>query len=147
MGSSVSDPVENVAATEVWSRLSSDPASVLIDVRTRAEWTYVGVPDLSRIGKSPVFVEWQSYPDNRVDPEFGVRLTSLLDEKRTRTDDELFFFCRSGVRSLSAAKAMTARGYGRCRNVAEGFEGPLDGERHRGRTSGWKFAGLPWVQA
>ncbi len=147
MGSSVSDPVENVTVTEVWSRLASDPASVLIDVRTKAEWTYVGVPDLSRIGKSPVFVEWQSYPDNRVDPEFGDRLTSLLDEKRTRTDDELFFLCRSGVRSLSAARAMTTRGYGRCRNVAEGFEGPLDDERHRGRTSGWKFAGLPWVQA
>jgi rhodanese-related sulfurtransferase len=147
VGSSVSDPVENVTVTEVWSRLASDPASVLIDVRTKAEWTYVGVPDLSRIGKSPVFVEWQSYPDNRVDPEFGDRLTSLLDEKRTRTDDELFFLCRSGVRSLSAARAMTTRGYGRCRNVAEGFEGPLDDERHRGRTSGWKFAGLPWVQA
>jgi len=41
---------------------------------------------------------------------------------------------------------MTAAGYRRCYNVAEGFEGNPDAERHRGKTGGWKAAGLPWVQ-
>jgi rhodanese-related sulfurtransferase len=59
----------------------------------------------------------------------------------------LFFICRSGVRSQHAAQAMLARGYTRCFNVAEGFEGPLDDSRHRGVKGGWKSRGLPWVQS
>jgi rhodanese-related sulfurtransferase len=54
--------------------------------------------------------------------------------------------CRSGARSRAAAMAMTAKGYNKCYNVAEGFEGNLDAEQHRGRVSGWKAAGLPWKQ-
>jgi rhodanese-related sulfurtransferase len=45
-----------------------------------------------------------------------------------------------------AAEALAANGFRRCRNVAEGFEGPLDPGRHRGQLAGWKAAGLPWVQ-
>ncbi|HEU4379951.1 MAG TPA: rhodanese-like domain-containing protein, partial [Hyphomicrobiaceae bacterium] len=59
---------------------------------------------------------------------------------------EIFFICRSGARSLKAAEAMVAAGYSRCRNVADGFEGPLDPHRHRGQLSGWKAKGLPWTQ-
>lgn len=146
MGSSLPAPIENVPVTAVWARLESDQASVLIDVRTAAEWAFVGVPDLSRIGKKPIFVEWQSFPDNRVNPGFGERLTAALSDLRTRKDDELFFLCRSGGRSHSAAQLMAVQGFQKCRNVAEGFEGPLDENRHRGRTSGWRFSGLPWVQ-
>ena len=62
--------IEDVPVTEVWKRLSSDAASVLIDVRTRAEWAYVGLPDLSGIGKQVIMVEWQTFPDNRIDPGF-----------------------------------------------------------------------------
>jgi rhodanese-related sulfurtransferase len=133
--------------TDVWARLGSDPASVLIDVRTAAEWAFVGVPELSGLGKTPIFVEWQTYPGGRPNPEFGSQLSAALDERKATKSDELFFLCRSGARSLSAAELMANKGYQRCRNVAEGFEGPLDEKRHRGRTSGWKSAGLPWVQA
>lgn len=146
MGSSQVAPVDDVSVTEVWDRLASDQASVLIDVRTAAEWTFVGVPDLSKIGKSPVLVEWQGFPDNRINPQFESKLTVALEELRSGKDSELFFICRSGARSRSAAQHMAGMGYQKCRNVAEGFEGPLDGERHRGRTSGWRHAGLPWVQ-
>ena len=64
----------------------------------------------------------------------------------------LFFICRSGSRSLAAARLVAARtlGEGRpveCVNVAEGFEGDLDGEGHRGTVNGWKVAGLPWRQS
>jgi rhodanese-related sulfurtransferase len=58
----------------------------------------------------------------------------------------ILFICRSGGRSRAAAAALTAAGYRRCYNVAEGFEGNPDPERHRGKTGGWKAAGLPWVQ-
>lgn len=146
MGSSGTAHVEDVTVQEAWNRLSGDPGSVLIDVRTRAEWAFVGLPDLAEIGKRVVMVEWQTFPDNRVDPAFAERLAGMLDAAGVARSAELFFICRSGGRSRMAAEAMLATGFARCRNVADGFEGPLDAHRHRGHAAGWKAAGLPWVQ-
>jgi rhodanese-related sulfurtransferase len=118
----------------------------LIDVRTGAEWAYVGLPDLSSIGKRPVLVEWQVFPGGQLNTAFVDRLAEALAAIGTNKDNELFFICRSGGRSLGAARAMAAAGYSRCRNVADGFEGPLDPNRRRGTLGGWKAKGLPWVQ-
>jgi rhodanese-related sulfurtransferase len=93
-----------------------------------------------------LLVEWQGFPDSRPNGDFVAHLQSELDGVGADRTWSLYFLCRSGVRSLSAAKAMAAEGYGRCFNVANGFEGPLDADRHRGRAAGWKAAGLPWVQ-
>ena len=138
--------IENVPVVEVWSRLKSDPASVMIDCRTRAEWAFVGLPDLSGIGKQLLAVEWQTFPDNRINPQFVGQASSLLEAAGVMKDAEIFIICRSGGRSRMAAQALAEAGYTRCLNVAEGFEGPLDPLRHRGSASGWKVAGLPWVQ-
>lgn len=138
--------IEDLPVDEVWARLQSDSNSVLVDVRTRAEWTFVGLPDLEEIGKQVLTVEWQTSPENRIDAAFAERLAIVLDAAGAKKDAELFFICRSGVRSRMAAQAMVNVGYQRCRNVADGFEGPLDANRHRGQAAGWKAAGLPWVQ-
>lgn len=138
--------IEDVSVEETWSRLKADHRSVLVDVRTRAEWAFVGLPDLSSIGKRVQALEWQTFPDNRVDETFAARLAEVLDASGRETGDEIFFICRSGARSRKAAEMMAAAGYGRCRNVAHGFEGPLDELHHRGRLAGWKAAGLPWTQ-
>jgi rhodanese-related sulfurtransferase len=138
--------VGDIGVTEVWDRLRSGPSSVLIDVRTRAEWAFVGLPDLTTVNKQPVLVELQTFPDNREDPRFGDRLDAALKSLGTATNAELFFICRSGSRSKRAAQTMVAAGYARCHNVADGFEGPLDAEHHRGKAGGWKAAGLPWTQ-
>ena len=138
--------IEDVAVGDVWERLKSDPRSVLVDVRTQAEWAFVGLPDLSQLGKRVVTQEWQTFPDGRVDPGFASRLTSLLTAAGVQPDDEVFFICRSGGRSRMAAEVMSAEGFRLCRNVADGFEGPLDSSRHRGQVAGWKAARLPWVQ-
>jgi rhodanese-related sulfurtransferase len=138
--------IEDVPVEEVWGRLEKDAASLLIDVRTRAEWAFVGLPDLAEIGKRVLTVEWQTSPESRIDAAFPERLTEVLDAAGADKDTELFFICRSGGRSRMAAEAMANAGYGRCRNVADGFEGPLDASRHRGRVAGWKAAGLAWVQ-
>lgn len=138
--------IENVSVLEVWARLKADRQSVMIDCRTRAEWAYVGLPDLSGIGKQLLTVEWQTFPDNRINPQFVAELSMQLDAAGVKKDAEIFFICRSGGRSRMAAQVMTEAGYERCRNVTEGFEGPLDPLRHRGSASGWKVAGLPWVQ-
>lgn len=142
----VSGPIELVSVEDTWARLSSDAGSVLIDVRTVAEWSYVGVPDLASIGKRPVLVEWQSFPTNQANAAFVDQVGEALKGLGADQTTELFFICRSGVRSLRAAETMTAAGFGRCRNVSDGFEGPLDPDRHRGRLGGWKAKGLPWMQ-
>jgi rhodanese-related sulfurtransferase len=138
--------IEDVPVEEVWARLARDSGSVLVDVRTRAEWAFVGLPDLERIGKRVLTVEWQTSPESRIDAAFPERLKKVLDAAGASNDSELFFICRSGGRSRMAAEAMANAGYRRCRNVADGFEGPLDANRHRGRVAGWKAAGLAWVQ-
>jgi rhodanese-related sulfurtransferase len=139
-------PVEDVPVLETWKRLEGDPKAVLVDVRTRAEWAFVGVPDLSRLGREALLVEWQTFPDGRAAPDFLNRLEAALAERGVQKDDEIFFICRSGARSRMAAEATAAAGYRHCRNVAEGFEGPIDANRHRGQVAGWKCEGLDWVQ-
>jgi rhodanese-related sulfurtransferase len=138
--------IDVVSVEETWARLKRDARSVLIDVRTIAEWAYVGLPDLSSINKRPVLVEWQGFPDDRLNAAFVDRVVEALEAIEADRNSELFFICRSGSRSLKAARAMAAAGYTRCRNVADGFEGPLDPDRHRGRLAGWKARGLPWAQ-
>jgi ribonuclease H / adenosylcobalamin/alpha-ribazole phosphatase len=121
--------------------LRNDPSAVLVDCRTEAEWGYVGVPDLSEIGKHVVLTQWQR-SDGAVNPRF-------VDELRAEGVTEqtpVVFICRSGVRSVAAAKAATAAGLGPAYNVLEGFEGGLDAFGHRGAT-GWKARGLPWRQS
>ena len=132
----------DVSPREAWNILSSDEKAVLIDVRTAPEWSFVGVPDLGSLGKQVVRQSWQTYPRMEVDADFAARLAATVADH----DAPLLFLCRSGARSRSAAMAMTQAGYRRCYNIATGFEGNHDQERHRGRAAGWKADGLPWVQ-
>ena len=141
------EAVDTVDVEATWRRLAARLGAQLIDVRTRADWTYVGIPDLGPLGKRAVLVEWQTFPDQTVDPRFAERLAKELGALGVQLDDDLFFICRSGSRSLAAAKAMAAEGHRACHNVAGGFEGPLDDDRHRGSVLGWKAAGLPWLQS
>lgn len=131
---------------EAWRMLTEKQPALLVDVRTTAEWNYVGAPDLSSVGGSLLRVEWQSYPAGERNPAFETTLDALLKEQGAANDAPLLFICRSGARSASAAAAMTAAGHQHCYNVAGGFEGPRDAAGHRGTVEGWKVAGLPWVQ-
>ncbi len=131
-----------VSSKEAWEALSRDPEAVLVDVRTDAEWAYVGLPDLSTLEKSPLLVPWQSFPNMQINPNFAAEIVA----KGVRPEQTVYFICRSGQRSRHAAMALCAAGYGQCFNVSDGFEGEHDAERHRGSTEGWKVAGLPWTQ-
>ena len=139
--------IQDVPVEEVWAHLEEDPGSVLIDVRTRAEWTYVGVPLLSSIGKATVFVEWDDFATGGLVPDFVGRLKAELGRLGVADDAPLHFICRSGSRSRQAAVMATAAGYSKAFNVASGFEGRLDAERHRATKGSWKGEGLPWVQS
>jgi rhodanese-related sulfurtransferase len=128
--------------TEAWELLKAESAAQLVDVRTPPEWTFVGIPDLDTIGKKPILLAWQAYPAMQINPTFAEELRRVAPSP----ESPLLFICRSGTRSRAAAEAMTAQGYRRCYNVAEGFEGQVDAEGHRGHEAGWKAAGLPWNQ-
>ena len=132
----------DVTSKEAWEMLERDPRAVLLDVRTDAEWRYVGLPDPSRIEKRTVCVSWQIYPGLHLNPDFIEQVATA----GVAPEQTLLLICRSGQRSRQAAAALTARGYSRCYNVSDGFEGGHDAQRHRGAQDGWKVAGLPWRQ-
>jgi rhodanese-related sulfurtransferase len=138
--------IVDVDPKEVWRALSLHPDSVLVDVRTKAEWAYVGLPDLTAIGKTPVLIEWQTFPTMTVNPTFVADLSATLTAADVSRDAAIYFLCRSGVRSKAAAQAMAAEGWSQGYNIAGGFEGGLDPSRQRGTTEGWKASGLPWSQ-
>ena len=121
---------------EAFELMQKAPGAKLVDVRTQAEWDYVG-----RIPGS-VLIQWQTYPGSRANPNF-------LNELQAQTDKEVIvmFLCRSGARSHAAAAAAAQVGYSQSYNVLEGFEGDKDASGHRNAVGGWRVAGLPWVQS
>jgi rhodanese-related sulfurtransferase len=151
MSGAVSSPARpyggDVAPQAAWKALSADKTALLVDVRTQAEWTYVGVPDLTAIGRAPLFLEYQTFPEMQVRPGFGQIAAAVVRAAGARPDTAIFMLCRSGARSRAAAVALSAEGFARVYNVSEGFEGEADENGHRGRAKGWKAAGLPWSQS
>ena len=138
-----SDFAGDVSVTTAWSALQQDPRAQLVDVRTAAEWSFVGLPDLSSLNRMVHRIEWVSFPAMTPNPAFAAAVATAVGPD---TDVPVYFLCRSGARSRSAAIAMTAAGYTKCFNIAGGFEGDLDATHHRGTINGWKAEGLPWGQ-
>jgi rhodanese-related sulfurtransferase len=134
--------VENVAPTVTWEALQADANAQLVDVRTDAEWNFVGVPELGAAGKQAILIPWQVYPTMQRNPGFE----DNLQQAGLTAEHRIYFICRSGARSMAAAQAAQAAGFPHVFNVADGFEGPPDVQGHRGGTAGWKAEGLPWRQ-
>lgn len=132
----------DLTPSEAWDRLEADPAALLVDVRTDAEWNFVGLPDLRRLEKQTLCVSWQVLPAMARNADFAAELAA----KGAARERPLLLICRSGVRSRHAAIALTEAGYRKCYNVSDGFEGSHDPAGHRGIIGGWKAEGLPWVQ-
>ncbi|WP_186241411.1 rhodanese-like domain-containing protein [Mycobacterium simulans] len=132
----------DITPLEAWKMLSDNPEAVLVDVRTDAEWRFVGVPDLSSLGRQVVFIEWNTSDGKHNDnflADLRGRISAGAEER------PVIFLCRSGNRSIGAAEVATAGGIAPSYNVLDGFEGQLDAHGHRGET-GWRAVGLPWKQ-
>ena len=136
------DNIKNISSQECFEKLSIEVHSHLIDVRTKPEWVYVGVPDLSSINKKVIFISWQVYPKMEINKFFENQILELNIKK----DSNLYFMCRSGNRSYSAAEFLVSRGFSNCFNVIDGFEGKLNHEHQRALIDGWQFNNLPWKQ-
>jgi len=121
---------------EAQELLQQSNGAKLVDVRTKAEWEWVGRPPQA------VLVEWNTWPGGQPNPGF-------LDELRHQVPDPnttVMFLCRSGGRSHNAAAAAARAGYVRSFNVLEGFEGDKNEKGQRNKLGGWRAAGLPWSQ-
>ena len=120
---------------EAWQLRQALPGSVIVDVRSAAEWQFVGVvPEAVR-------VELRTYPGMVPNAAFVEQLQQQVGKDRA-----VLFLCRSGARSDEAARLAAEAGYAEVYNILEGFEGDRDAEQHRGRVNGWKAHGLPWIQ-
>ena len=134
----------DITPLQAWKLLSDNPRAVLVDVRTDAEWRFVGVPDLSSLGREVVYIEWNATDGTR-NENFADELKDRVPPAAAGEERPVVFLCRSGNRSIGAAQVATAGGITPAYNVLDGFEGHLDANGHRGET-GWRAVGLPWKQ-
>ncbi len=128
--------IENLDPQHAWDLLQQNPNAVLIDVRTKAEYIDIGHP----IGA--IHIAWQEQFGSPVNPNFITEVGKVVADDNT----PVLLLCRSGQRSLSAAKALEQVGYKILINIATGFEGDPDSNQQRGKLNGWRFHGLPWQQ-
>lgn len=108
--------------------------AVLVDVRSDAEREWVGfVP-------GAVTVPWKQWPGMAMNDSFDQGMKSAVPPGK-----KAVLFCRSGVRSVAAAKRAAQLGI-EAYNMLEGFEGDPDEVGQRGKRGGWRLRGLPWRQ-
>jgi rhodanese-related sulfurtransferase len=121
---------------DAYALMQQVPGAKVVDVRSKAEWDFVGrVPEA-------VQIEWKRYPGMQVNPGFIEEL-----RQKVPTDALVMFLCRSGGRSHDTAALAVSAGYSNAYNILEGFEGDRDAAGHRNSIGGWRAAGLPWVQS
>jgi len=139
----IDDAIPQVTPDTAHATLTRDPTALLLDVRSRVEFDYVGHPP------GALHVALKEFPDWEVDPDFTGKAASVLTEAAGADDARrvpVFVMCRSGARSLAAARLLKAVGFENVANVAEGFEGDKDEAGHRNTVNGWRARGLPWEQ-
>ena len=129
--------IENLNPRQAWDLLQQNTDAVLVDVRTKVEHAFVGHP------LGAIHIAWKEAPDWQINSKFVAEVEKFVPDKNA----PVLLLCRSGQRSLDAAKALEEEGFKRLINIADGFEGPLDQHNHRGNLGGWRFNGLPWAQS
>ena len=123
-------------------KLQDNPQALFVDVRSKAEYKYVGYPENS------ILIPWIDDPDWEPNPEaFSDAVMQELDGRENLSDTEIILICRSGFRSNEALKCLENKGFTQVSHVASGFEGDLDENDHRGNLNGWRHDGMPWSQS
>ena len=123
----------DVTPQQAWQWVQAGQA-VLVDVRSDAEREWVGyVPGAAAVA-------WKQWPGMAMNADFDAQMRAAVPEGARAV-----LLCRSGVRSIAAAKRATELGL-TAYNILEGFEGDPDDNGQRGRKGGWRFHGLPWRQ-
>lgn len=129
--------IENLTPKQSWILLQENSSAVMVDVRTKIEHSFVGHPP------EAIHIAWKEFPDMQLNERF----IDQVEEKVKNKNTPILLLCRSGQRSLAAAKALEDTGYTHLINILEGFEGSLNDKKHRGTINGWRFNNLPWMQS
>ena len=129
--------IESLNPLQSWAFMQQDPAAVLVDVRTKIEYDFVGHP------LGAVHIVWKEAPDWQINPAFVEQVEAVVKDRKV----PVLLLCRSGQRSLDAAVKLQEAGYTHLINIIEGFEGPLDANKQRGNLGGWRYHNLPWEQS
>ncbi len=125
--------VFSIPSEKVKNFLETNPNSVVLDVRTEEEWNGVGKPDAESLNSKTFFISLLFGPDRQKNENF----TKDFLQKKISKKDNILVICRSGVRSMAAAKLLQQEGYKNLVNISDGFEGnPATGD-------GWKKSNLP----
>ena len=125
--------VFSIPSEKVKNFLETNPNSVVLDVRTQEEWNGVGKPDAESLNSKTFFISLLLGPDRKKNENF----TKDFLQKKISKKDNILVICRSGVRSMAAAKLLQQEGYKNLVNISDGFEGnPATGD-------GWKKSNLP----
>jgi rhodanese-related sulfurtransferase len=147
--------------------LNTVPETYLIDIRTQAEYQFVGHP--FRAYNYPYLFFTTTFAKDDEKPSYPFTKNKVFLEQISKVfkkTDNLLILDRDGSRSAQAAKDLLTAGYKNVFDVVDGFEGGefpafddpnkhkyyrqlakrnnIYGFEHR-RHSGWQFWGLPWT--
>ena len=129
--------IKSISPLQAQEILQSNPQAKLIDVRTSIEYSFVGHP----IGA--IHIPFKRPPKWDAFLDFNQQVAATIDALST----PLILMCRSGARSMDAAKVLEKAGYQNLYNMDQGFEGDKDAHNHRSTLNGWRFHNLPWEQS
>jgi len=138
-----------LTSRDAHAALEAEPGIVFIDVRTQAEFSYVGHAD--SVDQNIPF----RFLSNRFDAKSGsyeydknenfvADVMALMAREGKGKDDPVFVMCRSGGRSAGAVNALAAAGFTRVYNIIDGFEGGTDKATGHRTVEGWRHEDLPW---
>lgn len=129
--------IKRISPIEASKLLSETANAQLVDTRTLIEFSFVGHP----IGA--IHIPLKRPPTWQLIEGFSASVEAKIPDKST----PITLLCRSGARSMEAAKILEEAGYTSLYNIEEGFEGDKDKNNHRGTLGGWRFHNLPWEQS
>lgn len=144
-----------LTAAEVHKKITSNKKVLFIDIRTRAEVNFLGMP-LQADANIPYMVMPEFYSWNKKkhgftlkpNNDFSIVLEKRLKEKGLDKNAEVILMCRSGSRSAKAVNLLAQLGYKKVFTVVDGYEGQkaktglTKGQR---TVDGWKNSKLPWT--
>ncbi|MCK5903495.1 MAG: rhodanese-like domain-containing protein [Cocleimonas sp.] len=132
----------SLSPQEAYTLLQTDAHAKLIDIRSSMEFLFVG----HAVGA--IHIAWIDEPDWEINPDFVAEVSRTIkgEDSMNRLDTPIVLICRSGQRTLQAAKVLIESGFTHVIHVDEGFEGARDNDFHRSAVGGWRYNGLPWEQ-
>lgn len=165
---------KKILSIEAYDMLNTVPDTYLIDVRTRAEYQFVGHSINAHLFPYTFMTNEFGKNDDKYGYQLSVKNKAFIEEinKLFKKTDNLLVISRDGIQSAPAAKDLINAGFKNVYDVQDGFEGPefpsfeislmlqdsdkhkyyrqlakrnkIQGFNHR-RHYGWQWWGLPWT--